>query len=134
MHQWYHGLFVKISYKYTCTYILDDDGGHNWRGHYRGKRGHRGQGNRRYEDEEHHNDRAGHRYQDYRHENEGYHNDRRGHNRGQGHTRFEDEGHISGRGGRGSRRPPGLRGRDIGMFFAQKSKEKKRKQELDLVQ
>ena len=130
MHQWYHGLFVKISYKYTCTYILDDDGGHNWRGHYRGKRGHRGQGNRRYEDEEHHNDRAGHRYQDYRHENEGYHNDRRGHNRGQGHTRFEDEGHISGRGGRGSRRPPGLRGRDIGMFFAQKSKAMPKVQQI----
>ncbi|CAG2231093.1 PIK3CA_B_D [Mytilus edulis] len=88
-----------------------EEGGHNnWRGHRQ-----RRQGQRQYDDE-----RQGHRqYDDGR----------------QGHRQYDDGNHdrrdFRGRGrGRGGR-PPGLRGKEIGLFYARQGKEKKQREEIE---
>ncbi|VDH96114.1 ATP-dependent RNA helicase DHX36 [Mytilus galloprovincialis] len=89
----------------------EEEGGHNnWRGHRQ-----RRQGQRQYDDE-----RQGHRqYDDGR----------------QGHRQYDDRNHdrrdFRGRGrGRGGR-PPGLRGKEIGLFYARQGKEKKQREEIE---
>ncbi|CAG2198955.1 DHX36 [Mytilus edulis] len=89
----------------------EEEGGHNnWRGHRQ-----RRQGQRQYDDE-----RQGHRqYDDGR----------------QGHRQYDDGNHdrrdFRGRGrGRGGR-PPGLRGKEIGLFYARQGKEKKQREEIE---
>ncbi|XP_067658933.1 ATP-dependent DNA/RNA helicase DHX36-like [Haliotis asinina] len=93
--------------------------GDSWGG--RSGRGGRGYGGRRHDDD---GDRHGRRD--------------RGHSRHGGRDWRDDnvdgandgDSHSAG-GGRGGRPPPGLRGRDIGMWYARRSKEKKEKQDRE---
>lgn len=57
-----------------------------------------------------------------------------GHHRGRGHRGPNSGGGRGrGRGGGGQGPPPGLTGRDIGMFYAKKSKQKKQDREKHSV-
>ena len=68
----------------------------------------------------------------------GHHHGRRGNrgfrqygeeHRGQGHDEGERFQHRGGRGHRSSR-PPGLRGKEIGLYYARKGKQKRMQEEL----
>ena len=57
----------------------------------------------------------------------------RGGGRGRGSWRDSDEGHGRREGGRKQGPPPGLSGKDIGMYYAHRSRAKKKAQERNSV-